>query len=182
MDPYPPSRSSKTPSPKQSFLRRTWRRAWFVAGGPVASIGINDISEGARFIDRLLRVLRSGPKTDPRLKTDAAGGLDLSATAFLYGISVEKLTERLRQRQAQTARAAYATFGFGVLSLGLWLYGALHMVLSSARIVSALEFLPFCALFFLLAFKSAWMNWQFRTRQLGSAGAFLRTTEPFLPR
>jgi apolipoprotein N-acyltransferase len=108
--------------------------------------------------------------------------LDLSATAFLYGISVEKLTERLRQRQAQTARAAYATFGFGALSLGLWLYGALHVALSSARIVSALELLPFCTLFFLLAFKSAWLNWQLRTRQLGSAGDFLRTTEPFLPR
>src|SRR5882757_7183963 len=106
MDLYRPSQSSKTPSAKPSFLRRTWRRARFVAGGPVASIGINDISEGARLIDRLLGALRSGPQADPRLKTDEAGGIDLPATAFLCGISVERLAERLRKGQAQTARAA----------------------------------------------------------------------------
>jgi hypothetical protein len=47
---------------------------------------------------------------------------------------------------------------------------------------ATLTFLPLCTLFFLLAFKSAWMNWQLRTRRLGSPVAFLTTTEPFLPR
>jgi hypothetical protein len=73
-------------------------------------------------------------------------------------------------------------FGLGSVSLVLWLNGALHMRMSGARLFSALEFLPFCTLFFLRAFKSAWMNWQLRTRRLGSPVAFLTTTEPFLPR
>ena len=94
---------------------------------------------------------------------------------------MEALEQRLRKRRLQTAHAAYATFALGALSLVSWLYAALHMRMSSARIFSALEFLPFCTLFFLLAFKSAWMNWQLRTLRTGSAIAYLRTTEPFLP-
>jgi hypothetical protein len=167
---------------KPSFFRRNWRRAKFVAGGPVASVGVKDISDGARLIDNLLAMLRSGPQADVRLKTNEDRSIDLAATAFLYGISVVELERRLRSRQAQTSRAAYAMFGLGSLSLLLWLYGALQMRMSSARLLSAIEFLPFCTAFFLLAFKSAWMNWQIRTRRLASAGAFLRTTEPFLPR
>ena len=129
-----------------------------------------------------MRLLKAGPPADRRLKTNEDGAIDLKATAFSYGISVAELECRLRLRQAQTRRAAYATFGLGSLSLLLWLVGALQMRMSSARFFSALEFLPFCALFLLLAFQSAWMNWQLRTRRLGSAGAFLRTTDPFLPR
>jgi hypothetical protein len=167
---------------KPSLFRRTWRRAKFVAGGPVANVGFQEISEGQHFIGGLWSVLRRGSPPDGRLKTDEDGSLDLRATAFSYGISVEALVERLRFRQAQTARAAYAMFGLGSASLVLWLYGALHMRMSSARLFAALEYLPFCTLFFLLAFKSAWLNWQLRTRRLGSAVAFMTTTEPFLPR
>jgi hypothetical protein len=167
---------------RPSFLRRNWRRARFVASGPIASIGVTEISGGARMIDGLLRLLRAGPPPDTRIKTMDGGSIDLEATAFSYGIKVEELEKRLEERRLQTARAAYATFGLGAISLLLWLYTALHMTISSARIFSAIEFLPFCALFFLLAFKSAWMNWQLRALRIGSAVAFLRTTEAFLPR
>jgi hypothetical protein len=167
---------------KPSFIRRTWRRAKFVAGGPVANVGFQEISEGQRFIGGLWGHLRRGVPTDSRLKTNDDGSIDMLATAFSHGMSVEALAERLRFRQVQTARAAYAMLGLGSVSLVLWLYSALHMQMSSARLLSALEFLPFCALFFLLAFKSAWTNWQLRTRRLGSPVAFLTTTEPFLPR
>jgi hypothetical protein len=167
---------------RPSFVRRNWRRAKFVAGGPIANVGFQEISEGQRFVGGLWGLLRRGAPADTRLKTDRDGSFDLLATAFSYGMSVEALVERLRFRQGQTARAAYAMFGLGSVSLVLWIYGALHMRMSSARLFSALEFLPFCTLFFLLAFKSAWMNWQLRTRRLGSPVAFLTTTEPFLPR
>ena len=40
---------------------------------------------------------------------------------------------------------------------------------------------PFCAVFFLLAFKNAWQNWQLRTGRLGSALDYLTTTERFWP-
>jgi hypothetical protein len=181
MDLYPPREGGKGAA-RPSFFHRNWRRAKFVAGGPVASVGVREIGRGARFIDSLVGLLKAGPTADRRLKTDDDRTIDLKATAFSYGISVVELERRLCSRQAQTRRAAYATFSLGSLSLLLWLYGALQMRMSSARFFSALEFLPFCALFFLLAFQSAWMNWQLRTRRLSSAGAFLRTTDPFLPR
>ncbi|WP_158746719.1 hypothetical protein [Acidisphaera sp. L21] len=165
-----------------SFMRRNWRRAKFIAGSPVANVGFQEISEGRRFIGGLWGLLRRGIPTDTRLKSDEDGSIDLLATAFSYGMSVEALVERLRFRQGQTAWAAYAMFGLGSVFLVLWLYGALHIGMSSARLFSALEFLPFCTLFFLLAFKSAWLNWQLRTRRLGSPVAYLKTTEPFLPR
>jgi hypothetical protein len=167
---------------KPSFTRRTWRRVKFVAGGPVANVGFGEISEGRRFIGALWRQLRRGAPIDTRLKADDDGRIDLMATAFSYGMSVEALVHRLRIRQTQTARAAYAMFGLGSASFVLWLYGALHVRMSSARLFSAFEFLPFCTLFFLLAFRGAHLNWQIRTRWLGSPVAFLTTTEPFLPR
>ena len=43
-------------------------------------------------------------------------------------------------------------FGLGSISLALWLYAALNMRMSSARLFSAVEFVPLCTLFFLLAF------------------------------
>jgi hypothetical protein len=167
---------------RSSFVRRNWRRAKFIAGGPVANVGFQEISDGRRFIGWLWGLLRRGVPIDTRLKLDEEGSIDLLAPAFSYGMTVETLVERLRFRRGQTARAAYAMFGLGSVSLVLWLYGALHIRMSSARLFSALEFLPFCTLFFLLAFKSAWLNWQLRTRRLGSPVAYLKTTEPFLPR
>ena len=51
---------------KPSFMRRTWRRAKFVAGSPVANVGFQEISEGQRFIGGLWRHLRRGVPTDSR--------------------------------------------------------------------------------------------------------------------
>jgi hypothetical protein len=167
---------------KPSFVRRNWRRAKFIAAGPVANFGFEEISEGRHFIGQLWGLVKRGAPTDTQLRMGDDGSIDLMATAFSYDISVEALMARLRFRQKQTAQAAYAMFGLGSVSVVLWLYGALHMWMSSARLFSALEFLPFCTLFFLLAFRSAHLNWQIRTRRLGSAAAFLTTTEPFLPR
>ncbi len=182
MDLFHPEKDTREEGRKPSFFRRNWRRAKFVAGGPVANVGLQEISAGQRFIGGLWGVLRRGAPADTRLKTESDGSIDLLATAFSYGITEAALVERLGVRQAQTARAAYAMFALGSVSLVLWLYGALNMRMSSARLFSALEFLPFCTLFFLLAFKSAYLNWQLRTRRLGSAVAFMTTTERFLPR
>jgi hypothetical protein len=187
--PEPPSNDkasaqrSKTRAPGQaSFIRRNARRAWFVASGPIATIGISEIREGRRVISGLLGVLQKGPSVETRLKTTDGVQIDLAATAFCCGISIDALKQRLRARQFQTALAAYVLFGLGATLLLLWLYAALHMAASRARMVAAIEYLPFCSVFFLLAFKSAWMNWQLRMRRLGSAVTYLRTTDPFLPR
>ena len=172
------------PEPKApgSAPQRTWRRARFVAGGPIANIGLEEISSGVRLIGQLTKQVRHGPALDGRLKADEHGDVDLGATAFSYGISVEELLERMHQRRRQTARSAYALFCLGGCFLLVWLWQAMHMPRSAARIVSAVEFLPFCVLFLLVATKSAHSNWQLRTRRLGSLGDYLRSSDPFLPR
>jgi hypothetical protein len=83
---------------KPSVARRNWRRAKFVAGGPVANIGFQEISEGQRFIGGLWGLLQRGAPADTRIKTDGDGSIDLMASAFSYGTSVEALLERLRFR------------------------------------------------------------------------------------
>ena len=180
--PYGQDRLKSGQKTADSMLKRTWRRTKFVASGPIANIGLHEISSGARLIGQLTTQVRRGPDPDSRLKSDERGGIDLQATAFSYGISVEELVERMHTRRQQTARSAYALFGLGACFLVVWLWQATHMRLSSARIISAVEFLPFCILFFLVATKSAWMNWQLRTRRLGSLLDYLQTSDPFLPR
>jgi hypothetical protein len=49
------------------------------------------------------------------------------------------------------------------------------------RITSALYFLPFCALFFLIAFHNALLNFQIRIGRLASWREYLATTEKFWP-
>lgn len=48
--------------------------------------------------------------------------------------------------------------------------------------LTAMQFAPFCLVFFLAAFRQAHVNWQLRTGVLGSAGDYLRSAEPFFPR
>ncbi len=178
------TQSEAGPEPKvsASMVKRVWRRTKFVTGGPIANIGLEEISSGARLIGQLTNQVRQGPVPDGRLKADEHGGIDLQATAFSYGISVDELLERMRQRRRQTARSAYALFCLGGCFLLVWFWQAMHLPRSAARIVSAVEFLPFCVLFLLVATRSAHSNWQLRTRRLGSLGDYLRTSDPFLPR
>ena len=160
---------------RPSFLGRSFGRAKLALGAP-------EIAEGAGFITHLLRLVRSSPAGDRRLRVDGEGRVELEATAFLYGMTVEGLLREIAVRRRQTARSAYLSFGVGSIFLLLWLATALHLRMNSARLASAVEFMPFCLLFFLLAFKSAWRNWQLRTHHVGSALAYLTTSEPFLPR
>ncbi len=176
------SEASSESGASGSMLRQAWRQTRFVAGGPIANIGLEEISSGARLIGQLTKQVQQGPALDGRLKVDEHGGIDLRATAFSYGISVDELLERMAQRRRQTAWSAHALFCLGGCFLVVWFWQAMHLPRSAARIVSAVEFLPFCVLFLLVATRSAHSNWQLRTRRLGSLGDYLRTSDPFLPR
>ena len=183
MNAMPPKSAVPGEQPKRRTLFGRARRVSRLLGGaPLPSIGTSEISEGARLIGGLANLLRRGPGRDPRLRATADGLLDLDETAFLHGLSVDELLKRIRDRRGATARAAYAFFGLGSLLFLLWVWDALSLRLDSARIVSALEYLPFWLLFYLLSFKAAWTNWQLRTRRLGSPVEYLNTTGLFLPR
>ena len=143
--------------------------------------GLEDIRDSGRLIRDLSAVLRQGPAGPPRIYANAEGHLDVAATAFSHGMSVASLQERVVERRRQTTRMAYLAFAGGWVILAWWLWQALSTPWSAGRMILGLEFIPFCAMFFLLAFKNAWHNWQLRTGRLGSAMDYLTTTELFWP-
>ena len=171
-----------TPPRRSSLSGRLWRGTKTVARGPIDAAGPGEIARGAGLIRSLLELLQHGPETDTRFRVDEAGSIDLNTTAYLHGLTPASLEARIHMRRAQTKRASYALFVLGTVGFFGWILEALNMRLSATRVISAIEFLPFALFLYLLAFKCAWVNWQLRTRRLGSALAYLRTTAPFLPR
>ena len=172
----------------QGTKPRTGRLSRLVLAGPRwlrsrtrEAGGVNEIQEGGRLIRDLATTLRRGPAASPRIYTSAGRHLDLVSTALSHGLSVAALEERMSLRRQQTTTMAYSAFAVGLLILGIWLWRAITTPWSAGRVVLGLEFIPFCVVFVLLAFKAAWQNWQLRTRRLGSAMEYLTTTGQFWP-
>jgi len=154
----------------------------WLAAGPADWLGTNRIGRTAAFIGDLVGRLRTAPVRDDRFKTEARGRFDLPATAFSYGVSVPQLQARLAQRRRQTAQLAYATFTLACGFLLAWFWHALSTPWSAGRIASAVEFLPFCVVFFLVAFYYALLNFQIRVGRMVNWREYLATSEPFWPR
>jgi len=169
-------------SKRRSLFGRVFRGIGWLSAGPVDWVGLHGISRSASFIRGLSATLRSGSRRDPRFKSREDGGFDIEATAFLRGISVFELERRLRLRRRHTARIAYATFAMGYIFLAGWVCETLSSPWTTGRVFLALEFLPFCALFFLLAFYNALLNFQIRIGRTASWREYLVTNEPFWPR
>ena len=166
---------------RRSVIGKLFRGAGWLAAGPVDWVGVGRIRRGASFIGDLVALLSTGPRRDTRFRTDAAGAFDLRATAFLHGVSAIELEHRLAARRRQTARIAYAAFALACLFLLGWLWQALSSPWTATRVASAIEFLPFCGLFFLIAFYNALLNFQIRTGRTASWREYLATTQRFLP-
>ena len=175
-------KSNKTSEKRHSPLRRMLRGIGWLSAGPVDWTGRRGISRGACFIRDLVVALRFGSRRDPQFRTSEDGGFDVGATSFLHGISVFELQRRLVVRRRQTARIAHATFILGCIFLTAWVCEALSLPWTAGRIVLAMEFLPFCALFFLLAFYNALLNFQIWIGRAASWREYLATREPFWPR
>ena len=143
--------------------------------------GTREIRGGARLIRHLAAVLRRGQPAGAGPVADENGRLDAAATAFVMGISENELRRIWAVRRKQSARVAWGCFAAGWGFLALWAWQAMGTPWTQERVWAAVQFLPFCAAFFVLSFRSAWQNWQLRTGQLGSAGDYLRTAEPFWP-
>lgn len=185
--PHDPSRPIELMVPRPAAIKRG-RFSRVVLAGPrwfwsrtKEAGGLEDIRENGRMIRDLGATLRRGPADPPRIYAADDRQLDVAATAISHGLSVASLKERVVQRRRQTSRLSYLTFAGGWSILALWLWQALSTPWSAGRMILGLEFIPFCAAFFLLAFKNAWQNWQLRTGRLGSAMDYLTTTEPFWP-
>src|SRR6516162_1253537 len=175
------SSSAKT-GRRRSLFGRVFRGIGWLSAGPVDWMGLRGISRGASFIRNLATILRAGAQRHPRFPASEDGGYDLEATAFLCGISLFQLQRRLQLRQRQTARIAYATFALGCIFLTAWICEALVSPWTAMRVILALEFLPFCALFFLLAFYNALLNFQIRVGRSAGWREYLSTDKSFWPR
>jgi hypothetical protein len=167
---------------RRSLLGRAFRGIGWLSSGPVDWAGLRGISRSASLIRNLSATLRTGSRRDLRFRTGGDGGFDLNSTAFLYGISVPELERHLKARRRQTALIAYATFALACFFLTAWVCEALSSPWTATRIALALEFLPFCALFFLLAFYHALLNFQIRIGRTASWREYLATSAPFWPR
>jgi hypothetical protein len=166
---------------RRSFFGKVFRGTGWLAAGGVDWAGARRIRRGWSFIADLVSILRKGPTRDTRFKTEDSGVFDVRATAFSYGMSVPELEARLRSRRLQTARIAYATFALGWLFLFGWIWHAAASPLTTMRVTSALYFLPFGTLFFLIALYNALLNFQIRTGRLASWREYLATAETFWP-
>jgi hypothetical protein len=175
-------RAGSTIEKRRSLFRRALRGIGWLSAGPIDWVGLRGISRGASFIRGLSISLRTGAQCYPRFQASEDGSYDIEATAFLHGISVLELERRLKGRQRQTARVAYATFALGCTFLTAWICEALLAPWTVMRVVLAFEFLPFCALFFLLGFYNALLNFQIRIGRAASWREYLTTDERFWPR
>ena len=160
--------------------RGLWRTLGFLMGGPVAAFNAPAISNGARTIRDLAGAIHDGPSRDPRIMTEETGALDLRTMAFRFNTSEAGIDEMLRRRGRQTARATWSYLVGGLLFLGAWFYEAI-LTPSYASLGYLLGLLAVCGVFFLSAFKNALVNWQVRTRRLGTVREFLNARETWWP-
>lgn len=183
-DPKDDAASGNTVVPTQPRSKRAslWRGTKFVFGGPIAALSLGQIIHNGRLIRGLASDLQRPFPARSAVQCRLDGTLDRTATAFVYNVSEGELDSRISKRRDQTATFAYAALTMGCLSLVAWFWRLLETDTTVERIVTGLQFAPFCFVFFLAAFQQAHVNWQLRTGLIGSAGDYLRSPEPFLPR
>ena len=140
------------------------------------------IGERVATLRRDLDKLRSGSRrAGSRVRLDETGGFDLEAMALLHGQG-RTIEETLTSRRRSTARNAWIFLGLGVMFFAAWLYRLVTMTWTVNATLTALQFTPACAVFFLLAFRFALENYQIRQRRKVSVLEFLATPNGFWPR
>ena len=176
---------SKVPGVKgqqrPSLFRRMSRGLGWLSAGPADWAGLRGISRSASLIGELAAIMRSASRRERDVGANREGGPDLNA-ASCDGLSAVELERYWKVQRRQTALTAYGTFALGCLFLLAWVYEALSSPWIAARLVLALKILPFCALFFLLAFYHALLNFQIRVGRLASWREYLLCSEPIWPR
>ena len=152
-----------------------------VLSAPLASFGWGEVRDGRRFIGDLVNSMRAEAPIDRRFQYHKDGRFDLEATASRYGISVWELEKQLAKRRRQFSRRAYLWFSLGWCAFFAWIWRTATLHWTAGHILAAVEFAPFCLIFFLVAFQSALLNHQIRQRRLVSPWQYLRADD-FWPR
>jgi hypothetical protein len=161
---------------RPSVLRRIGR----AAVSPWRSLTID------KRVARLRRELddvRSGARAaQSRVRLEEGGEFDLDAMAFLHGQGRRTFEGTLEGRRRSTARNAWIFLGLGTMFFLAWLYRLLTMTWTVNATLTALQFTPACAVFFLLAFRFGLENYQIRQRRKVGVFEFLGTSNGFWPR
>jgi hypothetical protein len=157
----------------------TLRRLGRVALGPWRRVGDSVVA-----IRRDFQVPRDGGGRGggSGMQLDESGAFDLEASAFLHSQRRVAFEEVLAARQGSTARNARIFFAFGAFFFLGWLYRLLTMTWTANATLTALQFTPACAVFFLLAFRFGLENYQIRMRRRVRAMEFLCAPTGFWPR
>jgi hypothetical protein len=172
MDPEPFRQSREVPAAprkRRSIFGKAFRGIYWLGSTPVQWLGTKNIREGATLIADLASRVRGWPRRDRRFRTEKQGDFDLRATAFSYGITVAELERRLSRRRRLVFFVA-------------WLLQVLAADGAGRRLLLAVDFLPFCLLFMLLAFYQALVNFQIRMERTASWRDYLMTDCGFWPR
>jgi len=171
---------AKQVPPPGGKRRGLWGTLGTLLRGPVDAFNPRQIVEGAQVIGRLTDIIRAGPQRDARIRVEEDHGLDLPAIAFLAGTSEAEIMRQLANRRRQSAMAAYTYLAGGAGFFVAWVYVALLQP-GYVSLAYVLGLVGFCTALFLAAFYNALVNWQVRTRRLGSAREFLATEDSWWP-
>jgi hypothetical protein len=159
-----------------SVLRRIGRAAF-------SPWRLLQIDESLAAIRRDFRDLSAGGRAGAsRMRADETGVFDLDASAFLHGQRRAAFEDALIVRQRSTARNAWIFLGLGALFFLGWLYRLMTMTWTANATLTALQFMPACAVFFLLAFRFGLENYQIRMRRKVTVIEYLSALLGFWPR
>jgi hypothetical protein len=175
-----PGNRSEREQLKPGPIRRTLGRLLNFMMTPVKSFPGEEVVRGGRLIGGLVESVKRRPRSRGGFRFHEDGSFDLAATAFLLGVNVYELEVRLDEKRRQSARNAYVCFGLGWVSFAAWLWRAATMPWTVGHILPAVEFAPFCLIFFLVAFQCGLLNYQIRMRRSARAWDYL-TAEAFWP-
>ena len=170
-------------NPQQPRKQRgsLWRGVRLVLGAPVACFGYRQIADNADTIGKLIGDIRGGPGPDHRVRLAPDLTLDVAAMAWEAQVSPREIERQLGNRKHQTARATFLY----LLGAGLFVAYAFYHAIATFPIFPTLSYLlamaSICCCFCCMAFYNALVNWQIRTRRLGSAREFLNADETWWP-
>ncbi len=168
-------------APDKPKRRTLWRGVRFVMSAPVACFGVKQIRENAGYIGDLVQMIRTGPVTDSRVRLSKGRSLDVLSIAWDARVSPSEIERQLDNRRKQSARSTLCYFTGAVLFLMVGFYHAAAALPAAPSLSYVVGMGAICSCFFLLAFYHALVNWQIRTRRLGTAREFLHADESWWP-
>ena len=168
-------------TPEKSRRRTLWRGVRFVLGAPAACFGARQIRENAAYIGDLARLIRTGPGTDTQVRLHGDRTLDVLSMAWDAQVPPAEIERQLDNRRKQSARSTFCYLVGAVLFLVVGFYQAAAALPDSLSLSYVVGMGGICCCFFLLAFYHALVNWQVRTRRLGTAREFLHADESWWP-